>query len=242
LPKDPMVANQSRAKYCCFEKRRLMKTDTMRRHVIVFLAIAAAGLLVLLAAGGRPAVPEPGHRMTALSQTFIAVDAGAPLHVPPLVTANGRTISPKQLQGHWSVIFFGFTACPLVCPATLSLLTAVAHNPQSGIASGVTQPVFISVDPDNDTPQRLSVYLQHFDRHILGLTGSRDAVAGFSRAIGAGYQSAGSSIDHSTSLFVVDPKGRLAGILLRPKDPARIVGDLARLRLSYDETLAAEGH
>jgi protein SCO1 len=157
------------------------------------------------------------------------------LNVPPLFTAGGRLFAPDELQGHWSVIFFGFTACPLVCPKTLSVLAALARNPASGISSGIVAPLFVSVDPERDTPLRMAAYLKHFDSHIAGLTGSSASIARFSSEVGAGYQPAGSSIDHSTSLFVIDPKGRLAGILLRPNDPARIVADLAALRFADSE-------
>jgi protein SCO1/2 len=136
------------------------------------------------------------------------------------------------------VIFFGFTACPMVCPKTLAVLTAFARDTGSGVSSGTMQPVFVSVDPEHDTPARLRSYLAHFDTHIIGLTGSRDAVDRLSREIGAGSQSVGSGIDHSTSLFVLDPKGRLAGILLRPNDPVRIVADMTALRRPYGDALS----
>jgi protein SCO1/2 len=193
----------------------------------------------LLGLIGKPPADNRSHRMAALTQTYIAVETGPPVRVPRPITADGSVLAPERLQGHWSVIFFGFTACPLVCPRTLAVLTAIAHNPESGVSSGTTQPVFVSVDTEHDTPTSVRSYLDHFDRHILGLTGSHDAVDRFSREIGAGSQSAGSGIDHSTSLFVLDPKGRLAGILLRPNDPARIVADLTTLRRSSADRLIA---
>ena len=208
---------------------------TTRKFIAIFLAMATAGLLVVLATTGKAPAKEPVGAMAALSQTCIALNAGAPLQLPALITTNKRTFLTKHLQGHWSVIFFGFTSCPMTCPQTLSVLSAVAHNSASGILSGTTQPVFVSVDPEHDSPEALAVYLKHFDSHIIGLTGSRDAVDRFAHEIGAGYRSVGSTIDHSTSLFVVDPKGRLAGILLRPNKPATIVADLTKLRFSYTE-------
>jgi protein SCO1/2 len=205
----------------------------VRRFGAVLLMAGCTGLLIVLALIGQKPSKGRDSQLATLTQTYIAVDARAPVRVPRLITAEGDVLAPEQLQGHWSVIFFGFTACPLVCPKTLALLTAVARDPESGVSSGTTQTVFVSIDPEHDTPKRIRSYLQHFGGHILGLTGSRDAIDRFSREIGAGSQSAGSSIDHSTSLFVLDPKGRLAGILLRPNDPARIVADLTRLRRSH---------
>ena len=180
----------------------------------------------------RPASETPRQR-SPLSQTYVPVQSNAPLRFPPLMTSDGRVFGPAQLQGHWSLIFFGFTACPLVCPRTLSVLTATSHIPASGISSGDTQPFFVSVDPEHDTPERMSAYLKHFDGHITGLIGNRDAINRFSREIGAGYQPVGSAIDHSTSLFVVDPKGRLAGILLHPGQPTQVAADLAEIRRSF---------
>jgi protein SCO1/2 len=172
------------------------------------------------------------HRMAALKQTVLAVDGHEPLRLPSLVDADGAVFAPERLQGHWSVIFFGFTACPDVCPTTLQALGAVARDPASGVPAGTTQIVFVSVDPERDTPERMKSYLEHFGGRILGLTGSRDAVDRFSKEISAGYRAQGAGIDHSTSLFVLDPKSRLVGILLRPADPARIVADLESLRTS----------
>jgi protein SCO1 len=206
----------------------------MRKLSAVFLAVATAVLFVLFLRGLLPA-QRATQGMTVLSQTYISLHAGVPLQVPPLTVTNGSVFGRGRLQGHWSVVFFGFTACPLVCPKTLSLLSAVARNPESGILSGSMLPVFVSVDPEHDTPQRVGSYLSHFDSHIVGLTGSSGNVARFAQEIGAGYQPAGSLIDHSTSLFVVDPKGRLAGVLLRPSQPSQIVSDLMKLRRVYAE-------
>jgi protein SCO1 len=205
----------------------------VRKTAAILLMVGCTGLLIVLALIGKRPVKGRDRRLATLTQTYIAVDAQAPVHVPPLITAGGDVLAPEQLQGHWSVIFFGFTACPMVCPKTLAVLTAVARDPESGVSAGTLQPLFVSIDPENDTPERVRSYLRHFDGRILGLTGSRDAIERFSREIGAGSQPVGSAIDHSTSLFVLDPEGRLAGILLRPNDPARIVADLTLLRRSH---------
>ena len=202
----------------------------MRRLVAISLMAACTGLLTVLVLIGKRPAKGRDHLMATLTQTYIVVDGSEPVHVPRLTITDGSVLAPERLQGHWSVVFFGFTACPLVCPKTLAILTAVARDPESGVSSGTTQLIFVSVDPERDTPERIRSYLDHFDRHIIGLTGSRDAVDRFGREIGAGSQHAGSEIDHSTSLFVLDAKGRVAGILLRPNDPARIVADLTTLR------------
>jgi protein SCO1/2 len=205
----------------------------VEKRSALFLMAGCTGLLAVLALIGNRPAKSSNSRLATLTQTYIALDGPASVRVPRLITGEGDVFSPERLQGHWSVIFFGFTACPLVCPKTLTILAAVGRDPESGVSSGATQTLFVSIDPEHDTPKSILRYLQHFGGHILGLTGSRDAIESFSREVGAGSQSVGSAIDHSTSLFVLDPTGRMAGILLRPNDPARIVADLAILRRSH---------
>lgn len=205
----------------------------MRRNYAILLIAVCTALLIALALIGKTPAKGSDNRLARLTHAYIAVDARAPMRVPRLITAEGHVLGPERLLGHWSVIFCGFTACPMVCPKTLAILAAFARDPESGVSSGTTQIVFVSIDPEHDTPKRLRSYLQHFGGHILGLTGSRDAIERFSREIGAGSQPVGSAIDHSTSLFVLDPRGRLSGILLRPDDPAHIVADLTIMRRSY---------
>jgi protein SCO1/2 len=90
--------------------------------------------------------------------------------------------------------------------------------------------IFVSVDPRRDTPARLRDYLAPFGGNVVGLTGAPAAIDRFRDALGAGALALGGGFDHSTSLFVLDPMGRPAGLLLRPTEPARVVADLNSLR------------
>jgi protein SCO1 len=200
----------------------------LRPVALLTLAGCTAALIALAWLDKRPAKSRT-NQLAALTQTYLAVTAGVPVRVPLLITSDGAILAPERLLGRWSLIFFGFTGCPQVCPRTLQILAAVARDPASGVSTGVTQLAFVSIDPERDTPQRIRTYLDLFGGHILGLTGSREAIDRFSDEMGAGSQAVGSAIDHSTSLFVLDPKGRLVGILLRPNDPVRIVADLRAL-------------
>lgn len=214
------------------------------------LLLASAGLVlvagVLAAAHGLLAHGEhaghaadaahaahAGHAhasLAALDRTVIAAARREPLAVPPLQGADGKPFAAERLHGRWSLLFFGYTSCPDVCPTTLQALARFARDPAGGIATGETQVVFVSVDPERDTPQRVAAYLGAFDARFVGATGEREAIARFTQAARAGFEASGTRIDHSTSLFVVDPDGRLAGVLLRPADPERIRADLAALR------------
>ncbi len=205
-----------------------------KRYLIVALATTACvGAAAAFHLFGKPSPHDGHHMMASLKQTLLAVDGGQPLRLPALIGADGSPFTPERLQGRWSLVFFGFTSCPHVCPTTLQVLSAVARDPASGVAAGTSQILFVSVDPERDTPQRMKAYVESFGGRMTGLTGSRQAIDDYSAAVNAGYRSSGSGIDHSTSLFVIDPKGRLAGVLLRPDAAASIVADLKTLQSSY---------
>ena len=193
----------------------------------------AGGLPLLHMLLPRPAAHQGHAHLAALQQTLLTVDSQEPLRPSALIDDDGVAFAPERLQGRWSLVFFGFTSCPHVCPMTLQVLGTAAVDPVSGVPAQKTQIVFVSVDPERDTPARIKRYLAGFGAGMVGLTGERNAVDRLSAEIGAGYRAFGSGIDHSTSVFAVDPKGRLAGILLRPSNPATIVADLMRLQTSY---------
>ena len=203
----------------------------MRKRLMASLLVMICIATVLTFALARH--PHPGHHhgLDALAQTLLPVEGGEPVAVAALLAADGAPFGPERLKGRWSLVFFGFTSCPDVCPLTLQLLDVVARDSASGVPAGATQIIFVTVDPQRDTPERMKSYLAHFDARIVGLTGSRDALDRFAAGLGAASGPSGSGgIDHSTSLFALDPQGRLAGIMLRPADPARIVADLNTLR------------
>lgn len=167
---------------------------------------------------------------TALDTTYLPLRGNEALRPDGLARADGSPFPASGLEGRWTLVFFGFTSCPDVCPTTLDALSRAARDPAMGMAQGRTQVVFVSVDPERDTPARLREYLQGFDARIVGLRGPVQDVKRFGDAIGAGFARDGTRIDHSTSVFVVAPDARLAGVLLRPSLPARIAADLASLQ------------
>jgi protein SCO1 len=203
--------------------RQAAKGVLLGVSLIVVAAVAAARFI--------PVPPSPGPARTplaALEQTYIPIAGSAQISMESFVRADGSAFPARGLEGRWTLVFFGFTSCPDVCPTALQALSAVARDPASGVAQGSTQIVFVSTDPGHDTPARMRAYLESFDARIVGLHGSDDALRRFSEAAGAGY--GGGDGDHSTSIFVLDPHARAAGVLLRSSEPALMVADLAKLR------------
>jgi protein SCO1/2 len=163
--------------------------------------------------------------LEAIEQTLLVAEAGSPVAIPALVQADGKPVSRQAFEGRWSLVFFGFTSCPDVCPTTLQVLGRLAGEP--------AQILVVTTDPANDTPERMRAYLAAFDPRIMGLTGSADSVAQLAQSMGAGFRDMPTGMDHSTSLFVVDPAARVAGVMLRPANASRIAADLALLRNAH---------
>jgi protein SCO1/2 len=205
-----------------------------QKRTAAFLSAATLGLLVFWVAIQVKSKDGSLTDISALSRTLIAQRSTTPLNLPELIASDGRKFGAQKLRGHWSIIFFGFTKCPLVCPKTLGVLSAALKQLKGGAKPQRIQAIFVSVDPAHDTPQHIRDYLQHFDHHIIGLTGNRIDIDRFTREIGAGYKRNGSSIDHSTSLFVVDPTGHLCGLMLHPSQPSVVVSDFEKLRHDLD--------
>ena len=159
----------------------------MIKLVVRLLALITAVLVIFIAVSRRAAVYQPQQTLSVLAQTYIPVHSGTPLRVPFLLAAAaGTPYGSKEFQGHWSIVFLGYTACPLVCPKTLSVLSAASRLPESGVGLGSTHPLFFSVDPEHDTPERLRAYLHYpLDPHIVGLTGTREAIIEFTKEIGS---------------------------------------------------------
>jgi protein SCO1/2 len=149
-----------------------------------------------------------------------------------LIDDRGRRFTNASLAGHWSLLFFGYTNCPDVCPATLATLAAV--DKRIGVSRGQVRPevVFVSVDAARDTPQRLAAYVPFFDSNFRGVTAadqpSIEAVAAkLGVAVSIHHEPDGSvSVDHSAAIFVVDPEGRVAAILTGPYTAPVIAADL----------------
>jgi protein SCO1 len=129
-----------------------------------------------------------------------------------LVDQRGSPVTLRDLRGTWLVVFFGFTHCPDICPTALQ--NAAGALAALGPGSQPLRVLFITVDPDRDTPAVLKEYLAHFDRRIIGLTGSRGQIVEAARAFGAYSgiaegvsQDPARVIEHSASFEVYDAAG-----------------------------------
>lgn len=137
-----------------------------------------------------------------------------------LTDQNGMPFSLSSLRGKLVLMAFGFTSCPNICPTTLGDLAA-AYRALPPADQARVQVVFISVDPERDTPKVLKDYVPFFDKHFIGLTGSAEQIAKVAKAYGAFYERSYQSskiaanyytINHSTYVYVIGPNGRWIGL------------------------------
>ena len=130
-----------------------------------------------------------------------------------LIDHDGRPRTLADFRGKVLVVFFGFTHCPDVCPATLSELARARKK--LGSEGERVQVVMITVDPERDTPAVLKQYVTALDPSFLGLTGGAQAIAETAREFKVFYQKRTGatpntySVDHSSATFIYDPQGRL---------------------------------
>ena len=150
-----------------------------------------------------------------------------------LQSADGA-VALSDFRGKAVVIYFGYTWCPDICPTSLGYLTAALNELSPGELASV-QGLFISVDPERDTLDRLKRYGEYFHARIRGITGRPKVVREIASRYGASYAKAEQKsetdyvVDHSSALYLIDKDGRLARILLHGTPPVEIYEALKKL-------------
>ncbi|MGB5132284.1 MAG: SCO family protein, partial [Steroidobacteraceae bacterium] len=175
------------------------------------LAGAATAWVVLHATGAPP----------ALEQATL-LDVARPLPDFELADQAGRAFGRDRLRGHWTLMFFGFTNCPDVCPTTLATLADVRRKLADLPATEMPDVVLVSVDPARDTPELLGRYVAHFDPRFLGITGPPPSLEVLTRDLGVAFSigppsaDGNYSVDHSAAIFLIDPAGAFAAVFGSP--------------------------
>jgi len=195
-----------------------------RRSVLLF---AGACIVIALALATVTVVVVTGRDRAAAVAEGTGTGTGQPTVGGPfqLVDQDGRAVDQTVLEGKWSLVFFGFTYCPDFCPTTLTALEATRRL--LGPEAADLQIVFVSIDPERDTPAALKAYLSTdgFPLGVIGLTGTPAQVAEAARVYRAYYQKVGEGADytmnHSLSIYLVGPDGRFRSALAHDLGPER---------------------
>jgi protein SCO1/2 len=188
--------------------------------------MAAIGLAAPIAGCDRSGPGKPSFKGTDIT----GADYGKSL---ALTDPAGTPRTLADFKGKVVVLFFGFTQCPDVCPTTLSGMADVMKR--LGPDADRVQVLFVTLDPDRDTPAVLAPYVTAFDPRFLGLHGDKDATAKAAREFKVFYQKVPGrtegtySIDHTAASFVIDQQGRLRVYERHTQSPEDIAADIRSL-------------
>ncbi len=202
----------------------------MKRHLtwVIVLIAALAGATsgwIAMRLAAAPAALEQATRL----------DVARPLPQFELTDQAGGVFRRESLRGQWTLMFFGFTNCPDVCPTTLATLAEVRRRLKDLPSGDWPVVAFVSVDPGRDTPAALGRYVSHFDPQFLGITGAPDAIQtlthGLGVAVSLGPVSAHGNytVDHTAAIFMIDPSAALAAVFGSPHAADAIAGDYRKI-------------
>jgi len=190
--------------------------------------VLLAAWLIWRGAGQIAPVPAFDPRQARLSSATVLNDE-KPLPAFSLLGESGN-FDNAALAGRWTLMFFGYTFCPDVCPTALLLLKELKAK-LAERTIGAPQVVMVSLDPARDTPATLKTYTAAFDPDFIGVTGSDEALAPLVKHLGVYYlrheqdKNSGYLVDHSAAIYLIDPQGRLKAVFSPPQDLARMSAD-----------------
>ena len=191
-----------------------------------FLIAIAAG--IALAAG----------ILMAIRQSEPPVPAYATLYPQPAALADFALIDQDEaaftsasFAGQWDMVFFGFTSCPDICPATLQKLSMARQELQDAGFEVLPRIVLISVDPERDSPELLGQYVDYFGDGNIGVTGNPDEIASLAKGVGIYYgrvdlDNGDYTMDHSAAVLVTDPDGKLTAVFTGEQSASEYAHDM----------------
>ncbi|BDI07961.1 SCO family protein [Sphaerotilus microaerophilus] len=213
-----------------------MTTDRVRRtllYVGVGALLAGAALTLKGLRRSGPGSAEQNAAQAGLRSVTV-IDDPQPLPAFELASPAGP-LTRDSLRGRWTFLFFGYTQCPDVCPTALSLMAELQRQLAPPQRPAV---LFVSVDPQRDTHELLAAYVPAFDVTFRGASGSDAALAALVKHLGVMYQRHPPAqaehpgiytVDHTASMFLIDPQVRLRGVFSPPHDLAAMRADYLRL-------------
>lgn len=226
----------------------MTRNQSIGLAAVVAIVAIAGGMLLSRALLDRTAGP------TLAKATLL--EPARPLPPMSFVDQQGQPFGAERLRGRWSILFFGFTHCPDVCPTTLALLAQVEKQLADLPAEHRPQIVLMSVDPRRDTPEQLAKYVESFSPTFTGVTagyapegertaegtaragGDQAAMHEFALKLGVPVAitqlpGGGYTVDHSAALFVIDPSGALRALSSTPHNVPIIASDYRSIVAAY---------
>lgn len=206
------------------------------RKVLIYAAAAVVAILIGLGIGYWTL-----GRSRALTASTLLLHPPKPLAAFSLVSDRQTPFVITSLRGHWSLLYFGYTHCPDVCPTTLADLSKMTTLLTDLPPARQPQVYFISVDPKRDTPALLAKYVRYFNVNFIGVTGGVDQLQLLAKPLGVGFsyvpsnQSGNYTVDHTAVVFLINPQGLEQAIFTPPMIPARMAADYRTILDQYGD-------
>nr|MDT0253446.1 SCO family protein [Endozoicomonas sp.] len=199
----------------------------MRKTVTILLAVVAVvmGLTFNKFLNKPPLSKEQLQQMGA-----VVFETPRTFNMEGLVDHNGQPFKPENLEGRWSLIYFGFTFCPDICPATLSQLNKLDTllKKESPELAKSMQYIMVSVDPRRDTAEKLKGYVPYFNKDFIGVTGDIANIYNLAVQMNVPFtpvidpEDEFYLVDHGANLALINPKGDYHGFIRPPLDPVKL--------------------
>lgn len=204
----------------------------MKKTFIIIAAILGIGVGGLFQFFNKQPAPKAAHALILPEPRAIA-DFN-------LIDNKTQPFTKKKLVGQWDVLFFGYTSCPDICPATLQIMQKAWEQLGQQNATSDMRFIFVTVDPARDTPEQLNNYLTYFNPAFTGLTGDEQQIARLSEQFGVYFIKSVQNNDeknylmeHTGSVMFIDPKGRYYANLSPPFDANILVKETLAIKASY---------
>ncbi|MCP2024188.1 UNVERIFIED_ORG: protein SCO1/2 [Pseudomonas reinekei] len=202
-----------------------------RTQKTVFILVALVALILGLTVNKVLSGKNQGDPTALIDAGIILLPQSRNLPDVTMTNQDGQPVAINELKGKWSLLFFGYTFCPDVCPTTLAQLRQIKSElPPEAVDK--LQIVLVSVDPHRDTPQQLKQYLSYFDPQFVGLAPkSIDELQKVANAVSIPFIPADTNkpnytVDHSGNLAVIGPDGTQRGFIRAPLNNAKLVAQL----------------
>lgn len=204
-----------------------------RTQITVFVLVAIVALVLGLTVNKVLTSKGQGDPTVLLDAGIVLLPQSRSLPELSLTNQDGQTVAVDQLKEQWSLLFFGYTFCPDICPATLAQLRQLQGQlPPETLAK--LRIVLVTVDPARDTPEQLKKYLDYFDAGFIGLTGEQATLQKLANAVSIPFIPANTSkenytVDHSGNLVLIGPDGKQRGFIRAPLNNAKLAAQLPGL-------------
>jgi protein SCO1/2 len=204
-----------------------------RTQTTVFVLVAIVALVLGLTVNKVLTSKGQGDPTALLDAGIVLLPQSRTLPALSLTNQDGQAVALDQLKGQWNLLFFGYTFCPDICPATLAQLRQLQGQLPPETLSKL-RVVLVTVDPNRDTPEQLKKYLNYFDAGFIGWTGEQATIQKLANAVSIPFIPADTSkenytVDHSGNLVLIGPDGTQRGFIRAPINTTKLAAQLPGL-------------